>query len=56
MKFKLIKKGCIDISSYGEEDISTGDVIELTGRFAEKASNNPDFEEVVKKAAKTKDK
>ena len=46
MKFKLIKKGVKDSQAYGHEGLKTGDTIELTGIFAEKAARNPDFEEV----------
>ena len=52
MKFKLIKLKCKNVGAYGVKGISTGDAIELTGHFAEKAKNNPDFSEVLSKTTK----
>lgn len=54
MKFKFIKPKCENVGAYDLRNISTGDTVELTGHFAEKATNNPDFELVkIKKAKKT---
>ena len=54
MKFKFIKPNCKNVGAYNIENISSGDTVEFTGRFAEKATNNPDFELVkIKKAKKT---
>ncbi len=56
MKFKLIKQVDGEVPAYGET-VKTGGTIELTGRMAEKAQANPDFEAVVtKKTAKKKAK
>lgn len=55
MKFKLIAKFDEPVNCYTGEKISTGDIIELDGHLAEKASKNPNYQEVkkvVKKAAK----
>jgi len=52
MKFKFIKSNCENVGAYGVENISTGDTIELTGRMAEKASNNPHFSEVLTRNTK----
>ncbi len=52
MKFKLVKPNCKNVGAYGVENISTDDVINLTGRQAEKAKNNPDFSEVKQRRVK----
>ena len=53
MKFKFIKTGCKDVGVYDLRDISTNDIVEISGYFEEKAKNNPDFEIVkTKKAGK----
>jgi len=44
MKFKFIKKVEGSVGAYGIKSLKTGDEVELEGRYAEKASNNPDFE------------
>ena len=56
MKFKLVKPGCVDSRAYGLEGISTGDVVEFHGHFVEKASRNPDFEEVKDSPSRAKPK
>ncbi len=55
MKFKVVQKGLKDAPFYGKTG-STGKTIELTGRLADKAMNNPALAVVktVKKAAKKK--
>lgn len=52
MKFKFIKPDCKNVGAYGISNISTGDTIEFSGHFIEKAKNNPDFELVKVKAKK----
>jgi hypothetical protein len=58
MKFKLVKRDCVNRTCYGQPGISTGDTIELSGHLIDKALNNPDYELVVelpvKKAAPKK--
>lgn len=45
-KFKLVKKDITkQVPCYGKK-AKTGDVIELTGHMAQKAADNPDFQEV----------
>ena len=56
MKFKFIKKVDGEVPCYDGKTVKTGDVIELTGHFAEKAKNNPDFEVVRGNTAKRKAK
>lgn len=45
-KFKLTKEVKSAVPVYGGKEAITGDVIELDGLLAEKARNNPDFQEV----------
>ena len=52
MKFKLVKQVEGSVRSYGGQEVSTGDEIELDGHFAEKAKLNPDYEEVKATAKK----
>ena len=52
MKFKFIKPECENVGAYGVSNISTGDTVEFSGHFIEKATNNPDFELVKVKAKK----
>ncbi len=54
MKFRLVKEGCVKVNAYHKEGISTGDVVELEGHFAEKANNNPDFKKVATRNRKPK--
>ena len=51
MKFKFIRPDCKKVNAYSLRNISTGDTVELDGYFAEKATNNPDFE-LIKKVKK----
>ena len=51
MKFKFIKKVEGEVGVYDGKSVKTGDEVEFEGRYAEKALNNPDFEDV-KPAAK----
>ena len=45
MKFKLLKEVEGQVNCYGQM-CETGGTIELEGWLAEKAGNNPDFEQV----------
>lgn len=47
MKFKFVKEVIGTVPCYGNKQVKTGQEIDLTGHFAEKAKRNPDFEEVV---------
>lgn len=47
MEFKFTKEVEGKVSVYDGNKVATGDTIELTGFFAEKAKRNPDFEEVI---------
>ena len=40
--------------AYGHRAIKKGDVLEIGGHLADKAANNPDFEEVFEKKAEKK--
>ena len=55
MKFKFIKPDCENVGAYNVENISTGDTVEFSGHFIEKAQNNPDFELVKAKKKVKKD-
>lgn len=46
MKFKFIGKKRGVVKSYDGKEIATGEEIELTGHFAEKALINPDYQVV----------
>jgi len=46
MKFKFIKHVEGEAPCYDGKRVKTGEVIELTDAFADKAKNNPDFEVV----------
>lgn len=52
MKFKLVKSNCKNVCAYGVENISTGDTVEFTGHFVEKAKNNSDFKLIAGKTKK----
>jgi hypothetical protein len=47
MKFKFVKKVRGVVTSYNGKEVATGEIIELTGHFAQKALLNPDYEQVV---------
>lgn len=46
MKFKFVKKVNGDVPVYQGKKAKTGQTVEFTGYFAEKAKRNPDFEMV----------
>ncbi len=49
MQYRKVKAGekGFNPSAYGHEGIKVGDVLEIDGHLADKAANNPDFEEVL---------
>ena len=52
MKFKLIKKDCVDVRCYGQAGFSTGDIVDFDGHLADKAQANPNYEKVIAKTVK----
>ena len=56
MKFKFIKPVEGEVPCYGGKTVKTGDEIELSGHFEQKAKANPDFEVVSGNTAKRKRK
>ncbi len=43
MMFEFVKKVEVEVKSYNGNMVKTGDVIELSGVFADKAKKNPDY-------------
>lgn len=57
MKFRFVRKTDNPVKGYNGTMLSTGDEIELTGHFIDKAISNPDYEAVQpKKTTKKKRK
>ena len=46
MKFKFVKRVRGIVKTYEGKEVATGEEIEFTGHFAEKALKNPDYEKV----------
>lgn len=46
MKFIYTRKGMTDTPVYQGQKASTGDIVEFTGTFIDKAMRNPDFEAI----------
>lgn len=46
MKFKFVKNVEGSVPTYNGKKVKTGQEIDLSGHFAEKAKKNPDFEQV----------
>lgn len=54
MKFRFIRQVDGEAPVYGGQTAKTGDIIELEGHLADKASRNPHFEAVEGKKAPAK--
>jgi len=54
MKFRFVKKVDHPVIGYMGTMLSTGDEIELTGHFIDKAIANPDYEAIQAEAMKKK--
>jgi len=53
VKFKFIKKVDGEVAGYQGKTHKTGDVVEFTGPFIEKAKKNPNYELVQEVAKET---